>query len=410
MRLMRALLICGAFAWLLTSCGGSGGGTGGGPDQSAPATITFTFVDNAPLTAALQVGGGAFVPVNPQNKQLVLNIPAGVSRYILAYDCAVSGDFVVEATKQDGTAFNASCVGLAPSGLLTGTVDASQIAGATSVDVDGKQGLALTVGAIATFTNASMPAGSNDVAVVAFSTSGAITPKAVRIFRSQIVPGALNGGNPVVLGAGDLLTQQPITLNNVPAGFAASTTVEYHTANGVIPLLDALTQYPTIPSATAQPGDFYLLISSATNSQINHASSASFIQRSPGGPITANLPPVWSFSGPVPSALPNFPINYSGFGTSAGTFNQVHVSWVPALRTTASLEILTTGNFASGTGVVVPDLRSLPNFPAPPASGIDVNWTAQILNTPLANVVISAQPWPSGNFSMVTNLDSFTVP
>ena len=418
-RLGLLALAFGVFAIGLSGCGGSGSSVinSGTPDTSQPETVTFTFVDNPPTTAVLQIGSGSFTPISAQNNQLVVNLPAGVSRYTLAYVCSVFPDeFIIQATKQDGTAFNASCAGLTNQDLLTGSVDASQIAGATEVDVWGKEGFSNRIPASATLSNVFMPVGVNDVAFVATATPLG-SALAVKILRSQTVPGAANGGNPVVFGPADLTTSQSITVNNIPAGFSAGTNVNYHTANGVFSLGDfggppggALSQYQVVPSAAAQAGDFYTFFSSAVGEAQPNFPIVSVTQQANGGPITANLPPPWLSGGPVPAAFPSFPFSYSGF--TGATVNEVGLAWSPARLVNFRVIIIATGSFVAGNGhaVTVPNLASIPSFAPAPVSGTNVQWGASITNVPLSAVTISPSAAPSGSFAFVSNSGSFTAP
>lgn len=210
MRKLFVLITSVLSAFLLTGCGGSSNNTTTTPsDNSAAETVTISFSGgNLPAVAALQVGTGTFTTVPIQNNQLVLNLPAGVSNYAVAYVCSTASnqEFVIEATKQDDSSFNETCPN-PPGASLTANVDASQITGVTLIEVSGRDGESGGIDdpTITSFP-VGLPLGTNDVGVIANDTSGQDSVLAVRILRSQTVPGLINGGAPVVLGAADLIT------------------------------------------------------------------------------------------------------------------------------------------------------------------------------------------------------------
>lgn len=225
----------------LVACGGSGsGGTGGG---SAPPSITFTFIPNiylgTPPPVALSTGMGPFAPVTLQNNQSTFTVRSATAKYAIAMNCIQdpeTGDafeIVFEATPQDGTTFFADCnvnphvqPGNPPppppaQGNATGTLDASGIPGVVGVSVYANSGFSFQPAPISgSFVDMLTNAGTDDVAFVAYGSSG--NGLAVKILRSQIVPGVLEGGDTITFGPGDLLTTQPLNITNVPAGFFAA--------------------------------------------------------------------------------------------------------------------------------------------------------------------------------------------
>lgn len=385
-------------AVVLSGCGGSQ------TPPSPPAAITFTFIDNAPTNAVLQTGTGPFTLLAAQNNQLVVNLPAGTSKYTLAYLCptefgtpntppsTLGGEIVIEATPQDGAVFNASCPRF-QSGAVTVGFDVSQLAAVNSVQISDRLGGNVVSGGTAVTVPTTMPLGINDVGVIALDASN--VPIAVRIVRSQTVPGAINGGNLIVLGPSNLTTQQPVTVNNIPPGFNPPfIEAVYHTANGLVPLNGSATQYSAVPSSEAQPGDFYVVSTSAEGTLGSNFSLIGVVQRSAGGPLTANLPQPWAFSGPVPvsGTFPKFQMDYTGFTGAAGSFDSAAVSWQQSTFFYPSIEVIATPGFLNGSDIVtVPDLSSLRGFFAPPTTSLsgNIQWTASIVNVPLSNTVIS---------------------
>src|SRR5262245_2061271 len=152
------------------------GGCGGGKSMLGPpigTTVNLGFSNGTPQAAAVQIGSGSFTTAPVQNGQVSLILPPGTTKYAVAYVCppvttiasTISGEFVIEATIQDGTSFTLSCGGPPPTGSATGSVDASSVPGANNVLVTGSQGFATFTGLTSSF-NVNLPAGTNDVAAV----------------------------------------------------------------------------------------------------------------------------------------------------------------------------------------------------------------------------------------------------
>src|SRR6185312_13020694 len=270
MRLVWLWFVVGSA--LIMSLAGCGGNSGTPPVPSGPTTITVTFANATPLAAAVQIGSGAFARASIQSGQLSLTVPAGTTNYAIAYVCPPFNvvattiedfEFVIEATTQDATAYTVSCSATPPTGSATGSVDASAIPGATNVVVGGKGG-GFGFASTQTSFNVNLPTGTNeDVTVSALDASNNLL--AIKILRSQTVPGAINGGNTIVLGPADETTMQSVTVNNTPAGFIpAVQLVDYLTANGTQIGLGIFSgsQYRAMPAASTQPGDKYFIDSS----------------------------------------------------------------------------------------------------------------------------------------------------
>jgi hypothetical protein len=205
---------------------------------------------------------------------------------------------------------------------------------------------------------------------------------AVRILRAQTIPGALNGGAPVVFGAGDELVTQTITYNNVPTGFSPfSPDVQYNTSGGASLLL-ALEgppgQYPAIPSAAFQNGDYYFFNVGAQSAAGNGFVAAEKYT-STDGPQSFTFPAPWSYAGPTPAALPTFNFVYSGFSGLSNVSQQVTLQWFPEITTNNLVLMNATANYQNGsTSMTIPDLSSLTGFLVPAASGTTVYWTARV--------------------------------
>jgi hypothetical protein len=322
-------------------------------------------------------------------------------------------EFVVEATMQDGPAFTASCPGTPAASNVSGSVNASLIAGTSDVRITGNQGVSTSVGTSGLPFNVNLPTGTNDIAAVALDGSGAL---AVRMLRSQTVPGALNGGATIILGPSDATTSQSVTVSNLPAGFAAPTTfVDYETANGTLIVLynGPATQYRAVPTAIAQSGDFYFY-STGARDIATLKSFVGFLQTttSGGGSISPTLPSPWSFSGPAAAAFPTFTFNYSGFNGLSGVADQAMLTWFPTSSTVANLTVTATSSFQGGTTTLaIPNLTSLPGFLASAASSSNVSWLARIAGGagPSLSFLLNGHP-SNGSISIVQNQGSYTEP
>jgi hypothetical protein len=210
---------------------------------------------------------------------LSLKVPAGTTNLAVAYVCPSSlltQQWVFELSTTDGTSFTLSCwQSLSPpqSGTLTGSVDAGAVAGVSQLEIDAFNGgyigrFASVVTPVDAFS-LSTESGNNRVDVLAYDTqqTGTTTERsllAVKDFSSQLVPGALNGGNAVVLGASDETTSQPIIFANAPAGFSppsASVTYVLGSGGGYSVASNAVNHYPVIPAGASEAGDYYDFLS-----------------------------------------------------------------------------------------------------------------------------------------------------
>ena len=141
---------------------------------------------------------------------------------------------------------------------------------------------------------------------------------AMKIVRSQTVPGVANGGNPITLAASDAIpTTMPISVVNVPAGFNPPSIMHfpsYVTANGgyAIGIGDPFlpTGYSVAPAAQVQSGDYYLLDLIAAVG--NRSVSTTHLLRT-AAPVTLTLPNPWTATPPAPARFPAFTFDYTGF-------------------------------------------------------------------------------------------------
>jgi hypothetical protein len=413
-------LVVGILILSILDCGG------GSPSNSPPPplsqTVVLTFTDGTPAAAAVQTGTGSFMPASLTGNKLTVTLPSGTTKFSVAYVCppivlstlTVNNEVIVQATTQDGAAFTASCPNLPTTGMASGSVDASAIAGATDVWIAGIGGFRTTVLGTNKSFSVGLPMGMNDVAAIA--VDGSLNALAVKLIRGQSVPGTLNGGNTIVLGSGDVTPIQPITVSGLPAGFAAPKAfVNYHNASGtLIPLYNGpATQYRAMPAAATESGDFYLYDIGASDLTTGN-SLVAVIQTttSGGGPLTINLPQPWSFSGPMPAALPTFNFNYTGFNGLAGGYQQAALTWFTSSSNASGIGMIATNSYQSGaTTLTIPNLTSIPGFLPPPVSGASVSWAAGISGGSGPSLAFSFGQQPAnGSISLVQNKGTYVEP
>jgi hypothetical protein len=361
----------------------------------------------------------------------------GTTTFAVAYVCPpapassatsipLTEEHVFYASTLDGTSFPEACPDVQPPsgamGTLTGSVDASRIstAGVVEISAQNPQNLSTNLPQPVPSLNGdfslSAPAGTDRVMVLAYAVAlnglGETTLVAASDFSNQAVPGALNGGATVVLGAADQTTTEPLTYQDVPPGYSAPTTlVGYQMGTaGVLSIAGAATSgYPVLPAGAVESGDSYFFWASAS-------SSSNFTQRTlvrttlgSDGPESIPFPSPWVYAGPTAAALPSFDISYGGFSGSTGVYDEVNVIW-PANSSTAEniIAITATGSYLNGsTTMVVPDLSGLTGFLAPASSGTHIAWTAAIYRDSSSS---PQSPSSSGTFTTVSNSGTYNVP
>lgn len=458
---------------LISGCGGtSGGGAGNGGGGSNPppppqTTVTFTITGPAPTAVATQIGSGPFTAATITSAGvLTLTVPSGTANFAVAFVCPPSSlvypaaietgaaeqtdEWVYEASTEDGNALTGSCpmgpqTPAGATGTMTGTIDASA-AGATFVDVVASNSsfTAETMSPsplyVPTFSiNFAAPAGSDRVEAVAYfqyfdlpcGNCDAPSVVSVKNLNNQAVPGALNGGNPVVFSAGDKVVNEPLSFTNVPEGWGASTDVTYKTGSvggfdlGTFgPLIQTAptNAYSAVPAAAIQPGDNYQFYASASGGGPLPAAYMSVgtnqMVAAATGAVSISFPAAWGYTGPTPAALPVFDVSYSGFLGKPAAFNEVGFAWMtPQAGGPTSmgfcLEVAASGNYLNGTTTVaVPDLSGVGGFVPPPASGELINWSAELANVwDQAFVTTGFKDTASSeNMNSVINSGVYTVP
>ncbi len=413
-----------------SSTGGGGGGGQGGGGGGTPTTVTVSFL-GTPAALATQIGSGAYTAATLTSGKLTLSIPSGTTNFAVAYLCQISSSTqqtVIEASTLDGSSFTAPfCPSTAtvPTGTLSGSADASAIAGANFVGVTANNGggvayqPSLSAGTSVTL-NDTVQSGTDRVAVSAYEVSTPVTFNsaetllAVRNFDGVVVPGAVNGGKTVTLGAADAVTLEPIAYKNVPSGFPSPTTSAYYEwSDGGQLLLSTseTTQYPAIPVAATESGDYYSFESTieiSTGGGGSEEGVSVSTNTTANGPLTLAFPAPWIYAGPTPSAQPVFNMANSGITSKTGVTDYLTLVWNSTPAGGTDSELIATGNYLNGsTSLAFPNLAGLSGFLSGPPSGSMVVWFASISQSSAA----SLQPLnQNGTETGVENGGSFTVP
>jgi len=411
---MFALLVVIAVGAI--SCGG---GSSAAPPVGTTVTVNF---DGAPAAVAVQMGSGTWTAASLQGSKLTFTLPAGESRYAVAYVCplnqVLNSETVMEATTQDSSPKGGCLLGPLGTqagnpmntGAATGAVDASAIPGASSVRIYGRLGVGFVAGVKGPF-NVQMQQGTDDIAFVAGSLSRSVL--AVKILRLQTVPGAVNNGQTVVFAPSDETSYQAVSVTNIPTGFTVlGPTVYYGTSNGtsfsvgplfsVVPPLPS-SQYAVVPPSEGQANDKYLFSASDIRSQNPPAvgSQSAFINMiaASATPVTLPLPPPLLYSPPTPAASPSFNVAYTGFAVS--TYS-VALQWSSSDGSSNRLTVSATPDYQAGESTMnVPDLVNLAGFLPRPPSGTTVTWTV---------ILPRNKPQPTDPTEEVENDGAYTEP
>jgi len=228
------------------------------------------------------------------------------------------------------------------------------------------------------------------------------------------VPGAVNGGNTVTLGAADEVTMQPITYKNVPSGFPAPTTTAYYDWSDGGDLLlsnSATTQYPAIPAAAGESGDYYsfgAVTEMSTNAGGGEAGVSVATNTTANGSVTFTFPAPGTYAGPTPSAQPVFNMANSGITGKTGVMDFFTLAWNFSAAGQTTSEVFATANYLNGsTSLSFPTLTGLTGFLSGPPSGSSVVWFADVEQSTAASLQPLGQ---NGTLVDVENGGSFKVP
>jgi hypothetical protein len=401
----------------LAGCGASSNnGSSGG---SSPTIVTYTFTGPAPAAVATQIGSGRYTRATLTSGKLAISVPRGETKYSIAYLCppaeinpSVRLQYINQASTLDGTSFSGTCPPK-PSlgGLATVQVNATAIPGAEGINI---ANLGSSPGNTLNFS-ADLAVGTYDVPVVVTGDGGPYVAIAAKILRDQRIPGALNGGAPVVFETIDETVPQTITYTNVPNGYSVvGRDAVYHTAGGASVQLDQneapLTQYRAMPSDAYQSGDYYNLTAEAYDRTSGGGDWVEKYTSSPG-PQSFTFPAPWSYAGPTPAALPTFNFAYTGFSGMATISQEANIDWSQGQLNQGTLTfdgitMTATANYQNGsTAMSMPDLSNLTGFLAPAPSGTTVNWYARVYQ---GDPFLTSPP--SGTIQWVDNSGSYTEP
>lgn len=428
--------VLGGALLLIAGCGGSsGGGTGSGGSGGGgnPTTVTFAITGGTPTAVATSTGSGSFTAATLTSGKVTLNLPSGTTSFAVAFVCPALSltitapsqqtyQYVFEASTLEGTSFSEPCPttpATGTTGTLTGTVNATAVPKASFLNVlaygGGGSGSYYST-ALDTSFSLSAPVGTDRVEVVAYNSAvngfvESFSLVAAKNFESQTVPGTLNGGSTVVLGAADETTPEPITYSNVPSGYGSPTTLAtYAFANyGGIFLADAATsEYPALTADVMESGGYYTYTASSYATNNSGGEVYATTTSASGGPMSFTFPPAWSYAGPVAAAWPSFDLSYPGFSGKTGNCDEVIMGWSTSSDAEYYVQATVTGNYLNGaTTVAVPNLSGLTGFLAAPASGTDVVWAANISQ----GNYLCLRPLPSdGMLAGVSNAGVYTVP
>lgn len=432
-------------AFLLSGCGGSSGGNSGnsgpGGGGDSPTTVTFTFTGAAPTTVATSIGSGAFATSTLTSGSLSLQIPAGTTNFAVAFVCPpetfydgadVISDFVARtphlrnhpvsgvgslkaqditdgiynstteevfaASTLDGTSFTTTCSNPTENtasnlGSATGEFNPSALGEFVQLDTAGiNQGSGASwyvqditgVGGVSVEGFSSgFPIGIDRVILVVSAVGPNGSLYAVKSLNDQVVPGELNNGEPIVFNISDVVTYQPITYKNLPAGCTTASTQAYFVPSGTqnqIAIGGNNGEYPVAPASAVEQGDSYFI-----QSDTGPCNTTSFVSMttSSGGPITISFPTSWSYDGPTAAALPTFPnLNYSGFPGTGTQAVELDTSWSLPSGNFSGYDFIATRNSMGGaSSLTFPDLSSVAGFLASPPSGQEVDWVAALVQS-----------------------------
>jgi hypothetical protein len=361
------------------------------PTPNQPNTVAVTFLGQAPVAVAEKIGAGNWTSTSlPITGPLQVQLPAGTTQYGIAFVCEsvqtatqVNVEWILQADVNDGSSYSlqlcqSNNLSAPPSGTFAGSYDASAIPGAATVNVnmnDDSRGAFFNT-ATGAF-NISAVAGTTDVYATVFDSLNTIL--AMKIVRSQTVPGIANGGNPITVAASDAVTVQPISLANVSPTFALVIMVPYPslvTARGSSPVgmhgFPLATQYAVLPPAALQPGDYYAF---NVEAGVGNQNVLTRQYRTTTGPVTMTVPTPWAATPPTPAAFPTFTFDYTGFAGQPAIADSAAISWTQGSIASA-IEVVSTANHQNGaTTLTIPDLTALPGFLPKAPSGSAIHWS-----------------------------------
>lgn len=214
----------------------------------------------------------------------------------------------------------------------------------------------------------------------------------------------------MTLSPADETSSASIAYQNLPAGFAPDVYVFFYTAaSGNLQLAASsgnyLANYPILPAAAVENGDYYSVEAQAWNG--NSACGESVGTN--GNAVTIQYPSPWSYAGPSAAALPTIDFSsYSAFNNASGLDRHADVTWSPSGLVINHYRVSATANASNGSASVqYPDLSGVAGFLTNPGSGTSVDWLAEVENYSAGSMA----PESAGTTrSWVENEGSFVVP
>ncbi len=414
--ILRSAILALSAATLLTlaGCGGGsssnsgGGGTGGGGGNQ-PTTITLTFVGSAPTAVATQIGTGAYTAASLSSGKLTVAVPYGTTNYSVAYICPPStvfqppvnyyGIVVWQGSTQDGSAQSTSCdngAGSFPTGNLAVSINASAVTDSSTMTIATYNNSGSSSAYLySNVENIGLPAPTGTDRVEVFINDPNYQVIAAKSFPNQIVPGSLNGGNPVTLSAADQVTHQPISYSSLPSGYsqpltvasiflALSNTDSVAFSTGYTLNDGNISQYAALPSTGLAQGDFYKVDSTAS-SQSDTSQFVRAVQTlSAAAPVTVVFPAPLVATAPTPAAWPTLSVAYTGFSGS-DVYKTAGVQWAPNASNNYDIYIVSSATHQNGSNsIAIPDLSGITGFPSAPPSGTTINWSVSAVQSPVS--------------------------
>src|SRR5262249_45045055 len=401
-RSLWSLILLSSLAMISAGCGSSGAATPGPTPTPTPTptpgTVAISFSDPKPVAFAQKIGTGNWTTTSlPSNGTLVLQLPSGTTQYGVAFVCTstrlvgqVKQEQIMEADSRDGSSYSLQlCLPDAPSppptGSLSGSFDATAIAGTSEVDIsiDNFGTGAASVTPTGSFNITTALVGVTDLYAVAFNSSHTLL--AMKIVRSQTVPGVANGGNTITLAASDVITtSMPIAIPGTPAGFNAPVIIHfpsYVTPNGSYaigmgPDPFRPTGYSVAPATQVQPGDYYLvhLIVGSASPANRSVSTTQYLRTAAA--VSLALPSPWAVTPPTPAPLPTFTFDYTGLADQPAVADNASISWSQG-SASFGINVVATANHQNGvTALTMPDLTALPGFFSLAPPGTTISWGA----------------------------------
>ena len=382
---LSSLLVITLLA-MATGCGGGSTPVATPTPTPTANAVAISFAAPTPVAVAEKIGAGNWMAASlPSSGPLMLQLPPGTTQYGIAFACSSARQVVIQADIRDGSAYSlqlcASDAGVPTTGSLTGSFDATAIPGAARVDisVNNFSTGATSASQTGSFNITTAQVGVTDVFAVAFDSLHTLL--AMKIVRSQTVPGVANGGNPITLAASDAIpATMPISIVNAPAGFNPPSVIHfpsYVTANGsyAIGIGDPFvpTGYSVAPAAEAQPPDYYLLDMIASLG--NRAVSTAHLLKT-ATPVTLTLPNPWTATPPTPAHFPTFTFDYTGFAGQPAVADVAAINWLQGTVPFGMSVISTANNQNGATALTFPDLTSIPGFVPIAPAGTTISWFA----------------------------------